>query len=347
MYKIISEKKGKQIVQGALHFLLWGFLFCFPLFFSEDNPRWQEMLQRHWLALTFSAIIFYVNYFFLVDRFLMKKKVGAFVLFNVALILICLFALESIHEVTLPQPPLRGGPPPRFPRGMSWFRQSSFFLLAVCICVAVKLTIRWYEAEAQRKKTENEHLKSELTYLKYQLQPHFFFNTLNNIYSLVEQDPSLAQKSIHHLSKLMRYLLYESSIMEVPLAKEMTFVKDYVYLMQLRVPQQTDVQLHFPSAPPDLLIAPLLFVSLVENAFKHGVQVSTPSFVHVCLVADEQQIRFTVENSNYPKTGEDKSGSGIGLENLKKRLHIMYTNRHALTVQADEKKYTTQLTINY
>ena len=343
----IEEKKGKQIVQGALHFLLWGFLFCFPLFFSEDTPRWQGMLQRHWLALTFSALIFYVNYFFLVDQFLMKKKVGAFVLFNVALILICLFALESIHEVRPPQPPLRTGPPPRFPRGMSWFRQSSFFLLAICICVAVKLTIRWYEAEAQRKKTENEHLKSELTYLRYQLQPHFFFNTLNNIYSLVEQDPSLAQKSIHHLSKLMRYLLYESSITEVPLTKEITFVKDYVYLMQLRVPKQTDVQLHLPSTTPDLLIAPLLFVSLVENAFKHGVQVSTPSFVHVHLETDEQQIRFTVENSNYPKTGEDKSGSGIGLENLKKRLHIIYPHRHALTVQTDEKKYTTQLTINY
>ena len=148
----IKEEKRKQIVQGALHFLLWGFLFCFPLFFAEDNPRWQGMLQRHWLALTFSALIFYIDYFFLVDRFLMRRKVGGFVLFNIALILVCLFALESIHEVTVPQPPLRGGPPPRFPRGMSWFRQSSFFLLAICICVAVKLTIRWYEAEAQRKK---------------------------------------------------------------------------------------------------------------------------------------------------------------------------------------------------
>ncbi|MDF9799298.1 hypothetical protein OKW21_004561 [Catalinimonas alkaloidigena] len=341
----IEEKKGKQIVQWALHLLLWGFLFCFPLFFSENNPKWQEMLQRHWQALTFSAVIFYTNYFFLVDRFLMKRKVSAFVIFNILLILVCLIALESIHEVREPQPPLQTGPPPPFSRGMNWFRQGSFLLLAVCICVAVKLTIRWYRAEAQRKKTENEHLKSELTYLRYQLQPHFFFNTLNNIYSLVDQDPSLAQKSIHHLSKLMRYLLYESSIMEVPLTKEVTFIKDYVYLMQLRVPRQTDIQLHFPATIPDLLIAPLLFVSLVENAFKHGVQISTPSFVHMYLETDEQQIRFMVENSNYPKTGEDRSGSGIGLKNLKKRLKIIYPNRYALNIETDEKKYITQLTI--
>lgn len=214
------------------------------------------------------------------------------------------------------------------------------------ISIAVRLTIGWYEAENRRKKQENEHLKSELTYLRYQLQPHFFFNTLNNIYALVEKDAALAQQSIHHLSKLMRYLLYESGTTEVPLAKEIAFVRDYVSLMQLRVPQQTDIQTYFPAILPDRLLAPLLFVSLVENAFKHGLHASTPSFIHLRLQLDEQRIRFTVENSNHPKTEEDKSGSGIGLENLKKRLRILYPDQHVLTVQADEQRYVAELVLN-
>ncbi len=342
----VKESKLKKITQIAPHLLLWGFLFSFPLIFTEDETLWKRIMQRNWLPLLFSAIVFYTNYFLLVDRYLMKKKVGLFVLFNIALILSCLFLLDAIKEVYFLRPSFGRRPFPSH-RQIMWSRQGFSFLLAVFIGVAVRITTRWYEAETKREKMENEYLKSELTYLRYQLQPHFFFNTLNNIYALVEQAPSRAQKSIHQLSKLMRYLLYESGAAEVPLSKEITFIKNYVHLMQLRVSEQTDIQLHVDVGSQDPGIAPLLFVSLIENAFKHGIHATGSGFIHINLQADAQQLVFTAENSNHPKRKEDKSGSGIGLENLEKRLQITYPGRHDLAIHSDEHKHVTQLTINF
>ena len=136
-------------------------------------------------------------------------------LINGALLLLCLLAMDLARQTLIFRPffPARLSYRPH--GSIHWFRQGPFLLLSVFISIAVRLTISWYETENQRKKQENEHLKSELTYLRYQLQPHFFFNTLNNIYALVEQDTTLAQQSIHHLGKLMRYLLYESGVATV------------------------------------------------------------------------------------------------------------------------------------
>lgn len=345
----LEKSKERKVVQFVLHVLIWSFLFSFPLLFSEEEPAWRRILLRHWLPLFFSALIFYANYFLLVERFLLTKKVGYFILINGALLLFCLLAMDLVRQTLILRPFFSSQSSFRsrgLNRPMGWFRQGPFLLLSVFISVAVRLTMGWYEAESKRKKQENEHLKSELTYLRYQLQPHFFFNTLNNIYALVEQDATLAQQSIHHLGKLMRYLLYESGTPEVPLAKEVAFIRDYVSLMQLRVPDSTDIQTHFPAVPPDRLVAPLLFVSLVENAFKHGLHASLPSFVHLRLHIEENSIRFTVENSNHPKSGEDKSGSGIGLENLKKRLRILYPDQHTLTIRTDAQKYVAELVLN-
>ncbi len=342
----VEENKLKKTMQIAPHIFLWGFLFSFPLIFAEDETVWRRIIARNWLPLLFSAIVFYTNYFLLVDRYLMKKKVGLFILFNIALIFSCLFLLDAIKELYFLRPSFDRRPFPSH-RQITWSRQGFSFLLAVIISVAVRITTRWYEAENKREKMENEYLKSELTYLRYQLQPHFFFNTLNNIYALVAQAPSLAQKSIHQLSKLMRYLLYESGAAEVPLSKEITFIKNYVHLMQLRVSEQTDIQVHVAAGSQDQCIAPLLFVSLIENAFKHGIHAAGPCFIHINLQADAQQLVFTAENSNHPKRKEDKSGSGIGLENLKKRLQITYPDRHQLVIHSDDHKYVTQLTIHF
>ena len=180
----LEKSKERKMVQFTLHVLIWSFLFSFPLLFSEEEPAWRRILQRHWLPLFFSALVFYTNYFLLVNRFLLTKKVGYFILINGALLLFCVLAMDLAREAIVLKPSFPSRPPFRTRGSMRWFRQGPFLLLSMFISVAVRLTVGWYEAESKRKKQENEHLKSELTYLRYQLQPHFFFNTLNNTWAI-------------------------------------------------------------------------------------------------------------------------------------------------------------------
>lgn len=184
-----------------------------------------------------------------------------------------------------------------------------------------------------------EKLQSELKHLKYQLQPHFFFNSLNNIYAMVDISPENAKKAIHNLSKMMRYFLYETNEEKVPLTKEIQFLLKYIDLMKLRFSNNTLVQTSFEEDLPEIEIAPLLFIAIVENAFKHGVSATQPSTITFGLEIENDLIKFTSVNKNFPKTDEDKSGSGIGLENLKKRLELIYPNVHQLITHIDENDY--------
>ncbi|MGB5555242.1 MAG: histidine kinase, partial [Flavobacteriaceae bacterium] len=194
------------------------------------------------------------------------------------------------------------------------------YMAPLLFSIAVKSTKRWVKTEAERKEAENVKLQSELQHLHYQLQPHFFFNSLNNIYSLVDSSPDQAKSSIHSLSKLMRYMLYETNMELVPLSKEIDFMKKYIDLMKLRVSDKTMVNYSFPSEETPIRIAPLLFISLIENAFKHGVSATKTSQIDITMTCYDGTIKFSVENTNFPKKTEDKSGSGIGLQNLEKRL---------------------------
>ena len=162
----------------------------------------------------------------------------------------------------------------------------------------------------------------------YQLQPHFFFNSLNNIYALIDISPDQAKSSIHSLSKLMRYMLYETNVELLPLSKEIDFMKKYIDLMKLRVSDKTEVSYSFPTKETGINIAPLLFISLIENAFKHGVSASKESSIDIKMATLDKKIIFTIKNNNFPKRTDDKSGSGMGIPNIQKRLELLYPNKN-------------------
>ena len=184
------------------------------------------------------------------------------------------------------------------------------------------------KAEEMKIEADNMKLQSELQHLKYQLQPHFFFNALNNIYSLIDFDSEKAKQSVHSLSKLMRHLLYKTDVDKISLSEEIDFLNKYIDLMSLRLNDKTKVYTNFPTKIPSLEVAPLLFISIVENAFKHGVSATQHSDISFKMEVIEDEIQFTASNSNFPKTDTDKSGSGIGVENLKKRLNLLYPKKH-------------------
>jgi two-component sensor histidine kinase len=327
----------------APHLLVWGSLFFLPLLFVDEPPRnYTVFFTRNALPLVFSAIIFYINFYWLIPRYLFRRQWGWFLFANLLLLVAALPGLDLAAELLLPGK----GRWWRGDRSLNVFRTGMSFLLSAGISVAIRMTARWFRDEQERQRLANEQLRSELNELKYKLQPHFFFNTLNNIYSLVEDAPDQARDAIHRLSKLMRYLLYETNDERMPLSREMEFLVSYIALMTIRMPAHVQVEYDFPPALGQLRVAPLLFVSLVENAFKHGVSASQPSFVRFSLRQDGEKLTFRSENTDFPKKETDRSGSGIGLQDLKKRLDLLYPGHYRLLQSKPDGMYRTELTLD-
>lgn len=187
---------------------------------------------------------------------------------------------------------------------------------------------RSMEIKQQLKEEQQKRTEAELEWLKNQLNPHFLFNTLNNISSLVQIDADKAQDAIAQLSDLLRYAMYESRHETVPIQGEVEFMRNYISLMELRCNDKTEVTITF-DVQKNMEIAPLLFISLIENAFKHGVSSSRPSKIDIRLLQNDDELMFICDNTNYPKDDADRSGSGIGLENTRRRLELMYKDHYA------------------
>jgi len=336
--------KNKKVTV-FLHLLVWFVLFSMPyvLWYGQEQEI-SRLIAHFWIPLVFSSIIFYLNYFIIIEKLLFVKKTVIFIVVN--LVIVALFSLlrEQI-ELTFFQDIIRKPSRPGPPLKMFLYMQMLSYMPALFFAIAIKTTKRWAQTEAERKEADNYKLKSELQHLHYQLQPHFFFNALNNIYSMVDFSPDQAKKAIHSLSKLMRYMLYETSMELVPLAKEIDFMLKYIELMKLRVSEKTTVNYNFPSENTTILIAPLLFISLIENAFKHGVSANKNSTIDMTMTCNEKEVVFLIANDNFPKASGDKSGSGIGLQNLEKRLNLLYPNKYSIQNSITDNRFLVILKI--
>ena len=277
-------KKGSM---PFLHVGFWSFLILFPLLLGDFDWR-RGVFLFNGSSVLFSMFVFYLNYLYLVEKFFFQKKNITFILLNLCLIILLIIGLFFLTDY------LKNNPSPnlesleigkhkrrKFPIELFVFKTGLSFFLALGAALTVKVINRWNKEEKERKALENEHLKSEITYLKYQLQPHFFFNTLNNIYALIDKHPDKAKEIVHKLGKLMRYILYQTEAKKVSIQAEFDFLKNFVHLMQVRYSHHLNVILEIPKKFNDAFIPPLLFISLVENAFKHGVHAKKDSFVHI------------------------------------------------------------------
>ena len=325
------------------HIASWAVVFIMPalIFISEGNQRFEEALYRSLASLPFLMLLFYLCYFWLIDRLWFKKQYIFFILVVVGLIFCVsyskyeLFSYFDLHKGKRHMPPFHA------------FVYFDFLsnLLPVVFAMAIRYAQRNFSLEIAQKEAQAHKLQADLTQLRYQLQPHFFFNALNNIYSLIEFDPQKAQQSVHSLSKLMRHFMQNSDQKQISLAEEVDFLQQYISLMQLRLTDKTTVQVDFPKQVPQLTIAPLLFISLVENAFKHGVSATAATTLSFSLKVEGNTVIFRSENTKIP-TQESLYSSGIGIDNLKKRLTLLYPERHQYTIEEKEGKYIAQLTIN-
>ena len=207
--------------------------------------------------------------------------------------------------------------------------------------LGVKLYFRWIDERKQNEELERQNLKQQLEYLKYQINPHFFMNTLNNIHALVDIDPTKAKDSIVVLSRMMRYLLYESDNTMVTLQKEIEFLKSYIDLMSMRYTSKVHISLRIDGEDKPGNIPPLLLITFVENAFKHGVSYREESFIRVTLSIADDALHFTCANSRHDEQPSQRGG--VGLDNVRKRLDLIYKSRYYLSIEAKPETYEVML----
>ena len=258
--------------------------------------------------------------------------------------------LHFWQEVTSSPPPpehlqMRKNRPPRW----SFFiRDLLGMAFSVGASAMICITKRWTKTENARREAEKSRTEAELKNLRNQLNPHFLLNTLNNIYALTAFDTEKAQQAIQELSKLLRYMLYDNQMNYVSLSKEAGFIHNYIELMRIRLSANVTLETHIDIAPHSRVqITPLIFISLIENAFKHGISPDKPSFVYISLSEDNGLVVCEIRNSNFPKTDSDKSGSGIGLAQVQKRLDLLYPNNYTWEkgTSANGEEYYSKLSI--
>ena len=309
------------------HIVGWGILICTPFFFTgrEAATSVEEYVRGIIVPLSFMSV-FYINYIWLVKRFLFKRQSGLFILCNILLIIAMMTAVHYCMDLLTPHELMHRRPPRPLHDVVGFYAiNMMIYSLVAGLSVAIRMTNGWYKAEANQRELERERAEAELSNLKSQLNPHFLFNTLNNIYSLIAFSPERAQEAVHDLSRLLRYVLYESNQPFVPIEKDFDFLRNYIELMRIRMPRNVELTTEIKLSEPDRQIAPLLFISLIENAFKHGISNSQPSFIQVTIEQTaDGEVHCLIRNSYFPKSAGDKSGSGIGLSNLEKRLALLY-----------------------
>ena len=330
------------------HVMVWVVLFCFPYLLSYDTDQaFKHVVAFSWTPLFLYMVVFYLNYLFLADKLFFSKRILFFIGINILVVIAMIGLREWFTESFFPRPQRGDGNGP--PRTMVYYVQTLSFLVPIVWAVALRAMERLIKTETEKKEVAHQQLKSDLQHLQYQLQPHFFFNSLNNIYALVDISPEEAKSTIHSLGKLMRYLLYDTHVEKVPLAKEIDFMVKYIELGKLRLTDKTSVEYDFPKIDPSVEVPPLLFISLIENAFKHGVSAQEESKISFSLsLKGNEKLIFKGENTDFPKTHTDQSGSGIGLRNLKERLELLYPNKHSFSTktQAGQFFITVEIPLN-
>ena len=331
-----------------IHAVLWIVLLAFPfLFFSRDTNgvSFSDYL-RYLTMITGIFIVFYANYLYFVKRFIFSRKMWQFVVANMLLFMVMIIVSHFVWEM-IPSDEVRKRPPHERENWIFVFWLFDFikFTFVAALSVAMKMTGNWYRVDAERKELEKMRSEAELQNLKSQLNPHFLFNTLNNIYSLIAISSERAQEAVHVLSGLLRYILYDSSQPLVAIDKDIDFVRNYIELMRIRLPQHAELKTEIKTSSPGGLIAPLLFISLIENAFKHGVSNNKPCFIDININSDNEQVKCSIRNSYFPKDEQDRSGSGIGVTNLRKRLDLLYPGSHKFICERDGDIFISELII--
>ncbi len=339
----------RRIIRFFIHFIVLAMLFFLPeavLYMS--HPRLPAGIS--WLFYvkpTLYCIAFYINYYYIIDHTLGRKfGIWRFLGFNIILFSIILSSLYLLFAGFMPPPRPSADYTPHISRLLGFFvRESLVIALSVALAAALKTGDKWLRLDRKQQLLQACQREEELKSLKSQLNPHFLFNTLNSIYALIAISPDKAQKAVHDLSRLLRYVLYDDNTV-VKLSQELDFIDNYIKLMRLRLGDKMKVNVTLnPGNCSDSMIAPLLFISLVENAFKHGNTGSPDHSIDISITCNDGFIDCRIANFHNPDD-KSKDTSGIGISNLRRRLDLIYGSNAKMTTTISADKYIVNLIIN-
>ena len=358
-------QKGRNINsvrnERLLYFVVWTVIAILPIvlelwkLINNSEFEW-EFVFRWWVGMIPLILIFLIHNHFLLPRFMKKGRIGRYCL----ILLLILSAYGGVQylidrpvhnefsEIPPMRPPMPDRPGDMPPRPFPFPLLFKIMLAAMTlgINVAISLAFTYNREQANRREQENKRLQEELKYLKQQISPHFLMNVLNNIHEMAEEDIKEAQNMILELSHLMRYVLYESENEMTTLASESRFIISYVSLMKKRyvegiVKVNLDIQ---QQTSDDIHMHPLLFISFIENAFKHGVSYSNETTIDIKLHEMNGKILFSCDNT-IPHAGSTVSAGGVGLSNIRRRLDLLYGNEYSLRINQENDRHSVTLII--
>jgi len=341
-----TQNVGLRVFYHVLFWITYLMVHTGLMKMNVPKESMYEMIKNtsiYFIWIDMSAT--YFTLYLLIPLFLYKKKYVHFIF---------LFILSSIGFTLITQvsayyfyiPSLQ----PNYTLEHSFWEFPYFYYLVatngiVVLAASIKLTKRWLETQEMKSDLEKQQLKSELAMLKLQISPHFLFNTLNNIDTLIYTNQDLASDSIIKLSDLMRYMLYEANISRVPLKNEIEYIENLIELQTLRLVDSNNISFEIHGDVTNQLIAPLLFVPFIENAFKHGDKNSDLPAIIINLSVHQNSLDFRIENQIAINNSKEKMG-GIGLSNVKRRLTLIYPDKHKLNMKIMESKYIVHLYID-
>ena len=374
MRYVQTKSSNFKVLEISIFSMIWLGIFSIPFFQNRmfNIVDWSKVTGE-WIKMFSFLVIFILNTYIFVPKILFKKKYLTYIAITLTAVIAIIGIIIAIQTLIDPDqalsmprmdlgpgmPPMELGkkmPPPMGFRAPEQPETKSIFMnftdnliisiLVVAAGISFKMMTQWLNEEDRRKDMEKEQLRTEIALLRHQVSPHFFMNTLNNIHALVDINTETAKDAIIRLSTLMRYLLYDTAHGQTSLKKEIEFIESYITLMQLRFSEKVKITIDVPKIIPDIQIPPMLFISFLENAFKHGVSYQTSSFVNFSLKIEDEQLTCEIKNSKQKvRENFDKSYSGIGLTNIRKSLELLFAKDYSLNIIENEKTFEVLLTI--
>lgn len=339
-------KIGKKHALGEnlLYLLVWSAIILVPVLNSQMLSELHVNLDEAWIVwrqIIPYVVIFLVHNHLIAPRYLLKKRYALYLLSNVIFVTI-VFVIIDFYQMNIGHVSLYG----------SFTNHEVYWNILFALFMngtngGIKLLYQSLLDEQQLLRLKEENLRAEMTSLKYQINPHFFMNTLNNIHALIDIDTEAAKSAVIDLSKMMRYVLYDSEREMISLSADLQFLRNYIELMRIRYTDHVQITIDAPQTLPEkVAIPPLLLIVFVENAFKHGVSYNHPSFIHISLFYADKKLTAIISNSRNPQPTSPTRQGGIGLENVRKRLDLLYgPHGYSLDICQEEERYTVKLVI--
>lgn len=341
--KLRNLIRGIRIGENMAYVLVWATIFLIPFIYAKliaDRQIVFNDVLTIWGKILPYYIIFLINNYILAPFLLLRQRYMWYIATLLGLV-IAVFGNEEIFVLS------------NHIGQLSLTELQLYWKMLVGVLIAgansmIKLYYRALYSSQRMALLEKEAVESQMEYLKHQINPHFLMNTLNNIHAMIDFDSEMAKKSVVELSHLLRHVLYDSSEEHTTLDKEVEFIDSYIKLMRIRFIDEVNIEFNKPDIVlcRKIKLPPLLLIVLVENAFKHGISYDENSYIKIDIIAFDDELTCIVTNSRHGASNSNTEHSGIGLNNVTRRLEMLFGHRYSLTIDdSEEKRYTVELVI--